>query len=163
MAMVSCLYTKQEIIIRSYREGKSQRKISHELQINRKTIRKYIEDYENLQKESTKPEMVLSTYLSSPPVYKVGTRSKVRLTTEIQSFIDTYLEENDRKIQQGMRKQILKKIDILQFLHEQGLEVGYTTVCNYICEKQGKSAVSTETNCGISMHYWPLQHGILKN
>jgi DNA-binding NarL/FixJ family response regulator len=40
--------TKQEIIIRSHREGKSQRRISHELQISRKTIRKYIEDYENL-------------------------------------------------------------------------------------------------------------------
>ena len=34
------MYTKQEIIIRSHREGKSQRKISHELQINRKTISK---------------------------------------------------------------------------------------------------------------------------
>jgi len=139
------MYTKQEIIIRSHREGKSQRKISHELQINRKTIRKYIEDYENLQKESSKPEMVLSTYLSSPPVYNVGTRSKVRLTPEVQSIINTLLEENDRKMQQGMRKQILKKIDILQLLQEQGLEVGYTTVCNYICEKRGKSAVSKET------------------
>ncbi|HZK95129.1 MAG TPA: helix-turn-helix domain-containing protein [Prolixibacteraceae bacterium] len=80
------MYTKQEIIIRSHREGKSQRRISHELQISRKTIRKYIEDYENLQKESTKPETALSTYLSSPPVYKVGTRSKVRLTTEQHTF-----------------------------------------------------------------------------
>ena len=107
------MYTKQEIIIRSHREGKSQRRISHELQISRKTIRKYIEDYENLQKGSIKPETVLSTYLSSPPVYHVGTRSKVRLTEEVQSVIDNLLEENDTKIQQGMRKQILKKIDIL--------------------------------------------------
>ena len=139
------MYTKQEIIIRSHREGKSQRRISHELQISRKTIRKYIEDYENLQKGSIKPETVLSTYLSSPPVYHVGTRSKVRLTEEVQSVIDNLLEENDTKIQQGMRKQILKKIDILQLLHEQGLEIGYTTVCNYICEKQGKSDVIKET------------------
>ena len=92
-----------------------------------------------------KPETVLSTYLSSPPVYHVGTRSKVRLTEKVQSVIDILLKENDTKIQQGMRKQILKKIDILQLLHEQGLEIGYTTVCNYICEKQGKSAVSKET------------------
>jgi transposase-like protein len=139
------MYTKQEIIIRSHREGKSQRRISHELQISRKTIRKYIADYENLQKVSIKPETVLTTYLSSPPIYNVGIRSKVRLTKEIQSVIDILLEENNKKVQQGMRKQILKKIDILQLLHEQGLEIGYTTVCNYICEKQGKSAVSKET------------------
>jgi len=42
------MYTKQEIIILSHRNGKSQRQISHELQISRKTIRKYIEDYDNL-------------------------------------------------------------------------------------------------------------------
>ena len=39
------MYTQQEIIIRSHREGKSQRRISRELQISHKTIRKYIEDY----------------------------------------------------------------------------------------------------------------------
>jgi len=139
------MYIKQEIIILSHRQGKSQRSISHELQISRKTVRKCIEDYENLQKGSVKPETVLPTYLSSPPVYNVGTRSKVRLTEEIQSVIDTLLEQNDTKIQQGMRKQILKKIDILQLLHEQGLEIGYTTVCNYICEKRGKSVAIKET------------------
>jgi len=139
------MYTKQEIIIRSHREGKSQRRISRELQISRKTVGKYIEDYENLQKESIKPETVLSTYLSSPALYRVGTRSKVRLTQEVQSVIDTILEENCKKVKQGMRKQILKGIDILQLLHEQGMEVGYTTVCNYIREKQGKSAVIKET------------------
>jgi len=139
------MYTKQEIIIRSHREGKSQRRISQELQISRKTIRKYIEDYENLQNRSMKPETVLSTYLSSPPIYDVGTRIKIRLTQEVQSVIDTFLEQNDTKLQQGMRKQMLKKIDILQLLQEQGFGVGYTTVCNYIREKQGKSAVSKET------------------
>ena len=138
------MYTKQEIIIRSHREGKSQRQISRELQINRKTIKKYIEDYENLQNGSIKPEIALSTYLSSPPVYTVGTRSKVRLTLEVQCFIDQLLEENRKKVGQGMRKQILKNIDILQLLHENGFDVGYTTVCNYIREKLGKSSTSKE-------------------
>ena len=36
------MYTKQEIIIRSYREGKSQRCISRKLSISRKTVKKYI-------------------------------------------------------------------------------------------------------------------------
>jgi hypothetical protein len=46
---------------------------------------------------------------------------------------------NGKKVAQGMRKQILKNIDILQLLHEQGFSIGYTTVCNYIREKLGKS------------------------
>jgi len=138
------MYTKQEIIIRSHREGKSQRQISRELQISRKTIRKYIEDYEHLQAGSLQPGAALSTFLSSPPGYCVGSRSKVRLTMEVQNSIDVFLEENGKKIQQGMRKQILKNIDILQLLHEQGFSVGYTTVCNYIREKLGKSATPEE-------------------
>jgi DNA-binding NarL/FixJ family response regulator len=104
------MYTKQEIIIRSHREGKSHRQISRELQINRKTIKKYIEDYEKLQAGSTHPETALSTFLSSPPLYRTGIRSKVRLTQEVQSFIDAQLEANGKKVQQGMRKQILKSI-----------------------------------------------------
>jgi predicted transcriptional regulator len=138
------MYTKQEIIIRSHREGKSQRRISRELQISRKTVGKYIEDYENLQKESKKPEEVISSYLLSPPLYSVGKRSKVRLTQEVQCFIDRLLEENCKKMQQGMRKQILKGIDILQLLHKEGFGIGYTTVCNYIREKQGKPSVIKE-------------------
>ncbi len=138
------MYTKQEIIIRSHREGKGQRQISRELQISRKTVKKYIEDYEALQQAALKPEVALSTYLSSPPVYTTGIRGKVRLTKEVQSFIDNLLEENRKKIGQGMRKQILKKIDILELLHKNGFEVGYTTVCNYIRDKQGKSSLGKE-------------------
>jgi len=138
------MYTKQEIIIRSHREGKSHRKISKELQINRKTIKKYIEEYEHLQKESPQPETALTAYLTSPPVYRTGKRGKVCLTQEVQSFIDAQLETNLKKVQQGMRKQILKKIDILQLLHEQGFGIGYTTVCNYIKGKSGKSANNQE-------------------
>ncbi|MCA1759823.1 MAG: IS21 family transposase [Bacteroidales bacterium] len=147
------MYTKQEIIIRNHREGKSQRQISRELQINRKTIKKYINDYEKLQAGSLHPGTALSTYLSSPPIYNIGTRSKVRLTQEVQSFIDAQLEANVTKVQQGMRKQILKNIDILQLLHEQGFGIGYTTVCNYIREKLGKS--STPQEAFIRQQYGP--------
>ncbi len=134
------MYTKQEIIIRSHREGKSQRQISRELQVSRKTINKYIKEYEALQKEVLKPETALPMYLSALPTYRVRIRSKVRLTTEVQAVIDSLLEANSKKVQQGMRKQILKNIDILQLLHEQGFDIGYTTVCNYIHEKSGKTA-----------------------
>ncbi|MDD3323106.1 MAG: helix-turn-helix domain-containing protein [Paludibacter sp.] len=43
------MYTKQEIILQSYRLGKGQRQISRDLNINRKTVKRYIEEYEKLQ------------------------------------------------------------------------------------------------------------------
>lgn len=38
---------KAEILIKYFREGKSQRAISKELKISRTTVRKYITDYES--------------------------------------------------------------------------------------------------------------------
>lgn len=135
------MYTKQEIILRSYREGKSQRQISRELQLNRKTVRKYIEEYERLQDVEKEKESGYPTYLTTAPQYKMPNRQKVRLTEEIQATIDDLLSANKARIEAGLRKQTLKKIDILEVLHTQGHSIGYTTVCNYIREKTGKQTV----------------------
>lgn len=132
------MYTKQEIIIRSYREGKSQRCISRELQISRKTVKKYIEDYEEKLKQSGLTMTAHSEYLSTAPVYKTGHRSKLKLTTEVQESIDGLLALNAEKKRQGLRKQLLKKKDILEELHRQGFDIGYTTVCNYISQKESR-------------------------
>ncbi len=43
------MYAKQEIILKSYREGKSLRETSRELQISRKTVKKYVEENEAQQ------------------------------------------------------------------------------------------------------------------
>jgi len=132
------MYTKQEIIIRSYREGKSQRCISRELQISRKTVKKYIEEYEEKLKQPGSVTTAHSEYLSTAPVYKTGCRSKLKLTTEVQQAIDRLLALNAEKKRQGLRKQLLKKKDILEELHRQGFDIGYTTVCNYISGKESR-------------------------
>lgn len=138
------MYTKQEIILRSHREGKSLRTISRELQINRKTVRKYIQEFEDsLQSASSdeSPPAFDSGYLSSPVQYHVGNRTRYRLTSEITAIIDELLETNDRKRESGMGKQCLKNRDILNILHDRGFTIGYTSVCSYIAEKTSKSFV----------------------
>ena len=130
------MYTKQEIIIRSYREGKSQRNISRELGISRKTVKKYILEYEEKLALTSSKELAHSEYLSTAPEYKTGSRFKLKLTIEVQQSIDRLLELNTEKKRQGLRKQLLKKKDILEELHRQGFDIGYTTVCNYIREKE---------------------------
>ena len=132
------MYTKQEIILKYYREGKSQREISRDLGISRLTVRKYLSQCE-LQQETDNQDQELSKRLTEPPVYDSANRMKLRLTTEVQDVIDGLLKENEKKRGTGLHKQILKKIDILGVLHSQGFQIGYTTVCNYISEREGKS------------------------
>ncbi|MDD2324378.1 MAG: IS21 family transposase [Bacteroidales bacterium] len=133
------MYTKQEIIIKSYREGQSQRSISRELHVSRKTVSKYIREYESHIRDNQSGTTVLSDYLSQPPVYRAQNRSKLKLTREVQAYIDKLLEENAEKKRQGLSKQLLKKCDIHEQLNGQGIDIGYTTVCNYIRSKSTKS------------------------
>ncbi len=132
------MYTKQEIILKSHREGKSQRSISKELGISRKTVRKYIAQCEACLQSGEPAQEAISKYLSDPPTYPKERRGKLKLTVEVQQSIDELLAVNEEKKLQGLRKQLLKKCDILDLLQEQGINIGYTTVCNYIREKQGK-------------------------
>ena len=134
------MYTKQEIIIRYVREGKSQRQICRELQISRKTIKKYIDSYYTKQKQGEEGEENLHEYLSEVPKYTCPKRPKHALTTEAQEQIDQLLADNARKRTSGLHKQVLKKCDILTVLHQKGYKIGYTTVCNYISKKERRSS-----------------------
>jgi transposase len=146
------MYTKQEIIIRRHREGKSQRCISRELHLSRKTVRKYIAEYEGTIQSSDCLSTALSACLSSPPEYKSSSRSRLRLTLEVQESIDHLLSLNHQKKAQGLGKQLLKKKDILTELHRQGFVIGYTTVCNYI---SGKESTGTVREAFIRQSYSP--------
>lgn len=132
------MYTKQEIIIKCYRQGKSQRQIAKELHVSRETVKKYIADYERALSASEDKETAHAEYLSKSPQYTSGLRPKVKLTSEVQEAIDGLLALNKLKLQQGLRKQLLKKRDILEELQKQGFDVGYTSVCNYIRSQEQK-------------------------
>ncbi len=138
------MYTKQEIILRRYREGTSQRQISKSLEISRKTVSKYIKEYEQLVQSGKSSQEALGECLSSKPRYNESGRHKIRLTQEVAALIDLMLSENQKKLLMGQAKQRLKKIDVLASLWEQGYDIGYTTVCNYITQKQKTLRVSTE-------------------
>jgi transposase len=133
---------KQEIIIRYYREGKSARSISRELGLSRKTVSKYISQYEStLAQRQHNSEQVLDACLITPPRYQTKNRSKRCLSAVLQQRLDEYWQQNQQKKQQGLRKQILLKQDIYQALQQEGFQVGYTTVCNYL---RGKAKPAVE-------------------
>jgi transposase len=129
------MYTQQEIIIGYYREGRSQRSISRELQLSRKTVQKYISEYEVSLRNTGDSQVPRPIPLIRTPVYKASSRTRLKLTQEVQESIDDLLSLNKEKKSQGLSKQQLKKKDILLELQRQGLSIGYTTVCNYIRSK----------------------------
>ena len=147
------MYTKQEIILRSHRDGFSQRQITRDLGISRKTVSKYISQYDLLLASGKTRSEALSVCLSKLPSYNSNTRSKIRLTQEVQTIIDLLLEQNQNKLMTGLSKQQLKKIDILALLHEKGFDIGYTTVCNYI---RGKETTHRKQEAFIRQVYEPV-------
>jgi transposase len=128
--------TKQEIIRRYYRENDSERKISRDLQISRKTVKKYLLEYQRVRTISIEENDTekLQDYSNEPPAYKSEKRTKRKLICEIEDLIKEQLTENERKKKEGLRKQIKRKIDIHEYILSKGYQIGYTTVCNYIRE-----------------------------
>jgi transposase len=130
--------TKQEIFRRYFRENDSIRKISRDLQISRKTVKKQLLLHTNAEQSATTEgnSNPLQDFMCSPPRYNSQNRGKRKLTIEVEQVILQQLEENQRKRQKGMRKQVKRKIDIHAYLLSLGFRIGYTTVCNYIREKE---------------------------
>lgn len=128
--------TKQEIIRRYFRENDTERKIARDMQISRKTVKKYLQEYlkaEKVSQDENDPER-LQDFSHSFPVYRSEGRYRRRLTPEMETIIKEQVADNERKKKEGLRKQIKRKIDILELLHSKGFRIGYTTVCNYIRE-----------------------------
>lgn len=132
------LMDKQGIIISHFLEGKSQWDIHRETGFDRKTIRKYINQYEEKRKtllNSNGVNLVLTEEIVAPPKYDSSNRSRVKLTNEIINRIDFFLKENEIKRNSGKSKQQKKKIDIHECLIDEGFDISYPTVSNYIKTK----------------------------
>jgi transposase-like protein len=78
---------KQTIIYRHRTDGVSQRGISRELGLSRKTVRKVISEYETAL-TGPDPESALLSVLSTPPRYDASSRPRRVLTGEVRALID---------------------------------------------------------------------------
>lgn len=139
------LNLKRQILLK-YQNGYNKSEIAREVGTSRKTVRKYIKEYEEKSQEiiiseDTGDQENLNTLieeLSSKPKYNAQNRSKRKLNAEIVTIIDQCLKDNTEKILNRNRKQIMKKIDIFEQLQDEGFDIGYTTVCNHIRDIQMK-------------------------
>lgn len=129
---------KNEILIRFFRKGESKSEIARSLQTTRKTVRKIVSEYESM-KNAPNFEHLLEEGLSSKPRYKSSTRPKTKLISEIEFEIDSCLEENKIRRHQGMHKQVMKKVDIYEYLQSKEFDISYSTVCAYIRKEEAKT------------------------
>ena len=156
---------KAEILLKYFRENKSQRKISKELGISRTTVQKYIKEFETkneILQELAKDEeqnrneiILLIEEMASKPKYDISNRKKIKLTDEVIKEIDKLLSQNEKNKQLGRTKQLMKKIDIYEALIDKGYDIGYTTVCNYIKEtyEQKEAYIRQEYNLGDILEF----------
>ena len=94
------LNQKQKIIIAYYRKNKSQRRIAREVGLNRRTVARYIKDYDQkraqlmARADDTQKEELTADIIQEP-IYDTSSRKKVKLTEEILTRIRFYLQQNE--------------------------------------------------------------------
>jgi predicted transcriptional regulator len=109
------LIDKQKIIIKYFNEGLSGRQIERELHISRKTIRRYLKEYEKKRNQlidKKTEDVALITDICQKPKYNTSNRKKVKLTGQIIERINFFLKENENKKALGKSKQVMQNLHI---------------------------------------------------
>lgn len=137
-------------IITLKQKGRSNRSIAKELGINRKTVGRIWNEYEAAQNElqsnqalAKDQQMVLTQIIEGRKPYDSTNRVKKKLTPQVQSRIQEILQDEEEKTKRlGARhKQKLTCSLIHQMLREEGIDIGITTVTNYIKEVKHQKEV----------------------
>ena len=130
---------KKEQILHYHRiDGLSQREIARRVGVSRKTVKRYITEYETLAQ--TDPEDGINMCLASEPKYPTRKIERSRLTEPVCAEIEYWLSENAKRRLTGMRKQCLKKQDIHRALTEKGFNISYSSVCKYIQQRKAEKS-----------------------
>lgn len=122
---------KQQIIISYYRQGQSMRQIARTMNLNRKTVRRYIKGYQKERQEGCG--------VMQAPSYNSSKRGKKKLTKDISDAIDRILQSNAIKRSQGQAKQCMAGTDIHEFILSCGHQISYRTVMRYIQEQKASA------------------------
>jgi transposase len=130
------LIEKNEIIT-GYLRKESKSSIAKRLGLSRPTVRKYINEYDQLCTDSKAAETLsekesILVASSSKPKYKTGNRPKPAMTAEIEEIILKCLSDNDIKIKNGKRKLIMKATDIHEHLTDLNYKISYRSVALFI-------------------------------
>ena len=125
---------KQQILHYYRVDELSLREIARRTGVDRKTVTRLIKAYEAAIKEN--PETGIEDFLASRPKYKPRKYTPRIIIDDTSSAIDKWLKENERRRNNGMRKQCLKCTDIHRELIKQGMHISYSSDCKYVRKKK---------------------------
>ncbi len=131
-------------IITLHLKNQSNRSIAKALGIDKKTVNKYVAEYERAQAALTQPEMSDKEKLrkatevaTASPEYKKRNSPARKWSLEMDEFLNKILVAEAKKAELlHTKKQQLTKYQILGLMQEAGFDIGYTTVCRKINEKR---------------------------
>lgn len=134
--------------------GKTEREIKAELNVDRKTIRRYWHRYRELvnQLEETTDEFEIAQIqakIQSLSKYDSTSRKNRTLTPELYKDLNNILEfESQKEKKLGPNKQQLTAVQIHQLLVEKGHKISYSTLANEL-----KKINRTGKECFILQNY----------
>ena len=137
------LKDKQKII-ELHLSNKSNREISRILGLDKKTVNKYVKEFKQANQALTTSTHLeqedirnLTEVITSTPKYTKRNSQPRKWTVEMEEFLDTILAEEDKKCKLlRTKKQKLKNNQILQLMHDEGFDIGYSTLCQKIRQKR---------------------------
>lgn len=147
---------KKEQILHYHRvDGLSLREISRRVKLNRKTVTRYVREFEEASLHEG--EDGIERCLQQKPSYSSARKSnRPRLTESVCTEIDYWLEENARRRLKRLHKQCLKRQDIHRALIEKGYDISYSSVCKYIQSRNEQKARKPK-EAFIKQYYEPGQ------
>ena len=122
---------KTSIILSHRREGMSIREIARRNGMSRKTVRKYLREFENETGPSPTSGEV-DDYLLTKPKYDSSGRVRRVVTEEVRRRIDGFIARNQKNAAAGLHKQQMRKLDMWRRLQDEGIRIAYSTVCQYV-------------------------------
>ena len=136
---------KQKLeIIQLHMQEHSNRNIAKMLGIDKKTVNKYVAEFEQAQAVITQSENCdqeeirqVSQRVCETPKYKKRNSPPRKWNVQMDEFLDDILAKEDEKaVRLRTKKQQLKKYQIYELMREEGFDIGYTSVCKKINEKR---------------------------
>ncbi len=135
---------KVKIYNQRFNEGLGFKTIARNLGISKNTVKSYVKVFEdnlsycNTLSAEEYDEAFLDLFKKNK--MNVSKRKSKLITKDIDTFIRTCLDENERKIESGNRKMTMKNVDIYDELCDcLNYEGGISTINNYIAKIKDKS------------------------
>jgi len=151
------IYMKNEIIT-LYRRGMKIKQIQRDLNISRNTVRTYVREYEDIQKQieltSDQQEIIkLQEKMVSAPIRKGVSNRSVFKGELRQRFYELLKQDESKDLKLGLNKQKLTAALLHRKLRSEGFDVGITTIQLAFKEYKDKNK-DIKGSKVLSIAYW---------